>query len=271
MKRRHMLHALPAAVAGAAALGGAGAAGAHAEKRGAARTFVLVHGAWHGGWCWRDVADRLRAAGHRVWTPTQTGLGERAHLLSKAVTIDTFVDDIANVLRFERLEDVVLVGHSFGGLAVSGVADRHPQLLRHLVYLDALMVPGGQSAFQQLPGDVVGARLKAAEESSGGVSLPAPPASAFGLTKEEDQRQIADRLTPHPLNTYTSDLKLRHPVGNGVARTYIVCTSPMYPALAKSRAWVKEQGWPVLELATGHDAMVSAPAELAAMLAKLAG
>ena len=246
------------------------AGGAHTAARGPSRTFVLVHGAWHGGWCWRPVADMLRAAGHRVHTPTQTGLGERAHLLSKDITLDTFVDDIANLLRFEQLDDVVLVGHSFGGIAVSGVADRHPERLRRLVYLDALMLPGGQTAFSQLPDDVVAARLKAAEESSGGVSLPPPPPSAFGLTKEEDQRQIAGRLTPHPLGTYTSPLKLDHPLANGVPRSYIVCTRPMYPALAKSRAWVQEQGWPMQEIATGHDAMVSAPAELTAMLVGLA-
>jgi pimeloyl-ACP methyl ester carboxylesterase len=99
----------------------------------AARTFVLVHGAWHGGWCWEKVAAILRGQGHEVHTPTQTGLGERAHLMSRAITLDTFVDDIANVLTFTNLDDVVLVGHSFGGNAISGVADRMPERIRKLV------------------------------------------------------------------------------------------------------------------------------------------
>ena len=134
------------------------------------------------------------------------------------------------------------------------------------------MLPGGLSAFSQLPDDVVAARLKAAEESSGGVSLPPPPPSAFGLTKEEDQRQIAGRLTPHPLGTYTSPLKLDHPLGQRRAAQL----HRLHPSRC-IRRWRKidapgcsEQGWPMLELATGHDAMVSAPAELTAMLVGLA-
>jgi pimeloyl-ACP methyl ester carboxylesterase len=124
-----------------------------------AQTFVLAHGAWHGGWCWSRVADRLRAAGHRVFTPTQTGLGERKHLLSKDNTLDTFTKDIFNVIEAEELSSVILVGHSFGGLAISGVADAMPDKLRHL---DSLMVEGGKRPFDNLPPDIVAARRKAA-------------------------------------------------------------------------------------------------------------
>jgi len=268
MNRRKILSAMPVAIATGAAL--THMATANAQPNTNARTFVLVHGAWHGGWCWRAVADRLRAAGHLVFTPTQTGLGERAHLLAKSNTLDVFVEDIVNVIRMEQLEDVVLVGHSFGGITISGVADRIPKQLRHLVYLDALILQNGQTAFSQLPDDVVAARIKAADESSGGLSLPQPPAAAFGLTREVDQKMIASRLTPHPLSTYNSPLKLQNPVGNGVPRTYITCTAPMYTALAKTRTWVKAQGWPMQDIATGHDAMVAAPEELTAMLTKLA-
>jgi pimeloyl-ACP methyl ester carboxylesterase len=97
------------------------------------RTYVLVHGAWHGGWCWSKVAAILRSRGHSVFTPTQTGLGERSHLLSKSITLDVFVDDIANVLKWEDLKDVVLVGHSLGGSTISGVADRMRDRVRQLV------------------------------------------------------------------------------------------------------------------------------------------
>jgi len=159
----------------------AGASGAAASAQTTAQTFVLVHGAWHGGWCWSRVADRLRGAGHQVFTPTQTGLGERKHLLSKDITLDIFTRDIANV---------ILVGHSFGGLAISGVADAMPDRIRHLVYLDSLMVEGGKRPFDSLPPDVVAARLKAAEESSGGLSLPAPPPSAFGISDARDTEWV---------------------------------------------------------------------------------
>jgi len=262
------MSAATAAIAGGTAL--AHMAPAVAQPTTKARTFVLVHGAWHGGWCWRAVADRLRAAGHLVFTPTQTGLGERKHLLAKSNTLDVFIDDIVNVIQMEQLDDVILVGHSFGGISISGVADRIPKQLRHLVYLDSLILQNGQTAFSQLPDEVVAARIKAADETSGRLSLPPPPAAAFGLTREVDQKTIAARLTPHPLSTYNSALNLKSPVGNGVPRTYITCTAPMYPALAKTRAWVKEQGWPTLDIATGHDAMVAAPDELTAMLQKLA-
>ncbi len=163
-----------------------------------AQTFVLVHGAWHGGWCWSRVADRLRTAGHRVFAPTQTGLGERRHLLSKDITLDTFTTDIVNVIEAEELSDVILVGHSFGGNAISGTADAIPGKIRHLVYLDALMVEGGKAPFDNLPLDVIAARRKAAEETSGGLSLPAPPPSAFGVSDVTDTEWIRRRLTPHP-------------------------------------------------------------------------
>ena len=132
-----------------------------------AKTFVLVHGAWHGGWCWRDVARSLRAAGHTVFTPTQTGLGERRHLLSDAVGLDVFALDVANVLEAEELTDVILVGHSFGGITITAVADRLPERLRHLVYLDAAVVHSGESDFAEYPADLVAARRNAAAASPG--------------------------------------------------------------------------------------------------------
>lgn len=251
------------AVAGLAADAGDRMAAAQTS----ARTFVLVHGAWHGGWCWSRVADRLRAAGHQVFTPTQTGLGERKHLLSKDITLDTFRNDIVNVIEAEELSKIVLVGHSFGGLAISGVADVMPERIRHLVYLDSLMVEGGKSPFDCLPADVVAARRKLAEESSGGLSLPNPPPSAFGVSDAEDTEWVKRRLTPHPLSTYTSKQNIKGPVGNHLPRTYVHCTGPSYGALQASRDWVKaQQGWRFAEIATGHDAMVTSPDELARLL-----
>jgi pimeloyl-ACP methyl ester carboxylesterase len=251
------------AVAGLAA----GAVSKAATAQNAGQTFVLVHGAWHGGWCWSRVADRLRAAGHQVFTPTQTGLGERKHLLSKDITLDTFTKDIVNVIEAEELSNIVLVGHSFGGLAITGTADAMPERIRHLVYLDSLMVEGGKSPFDSLPPDVVAARRKAAEETSGGLSLPNPPPSAFGVSDAKDTEWVKRRLTPHPLGTYTSTLNIKGPVGNNLPRTYIHCNNPVYAALQKSRDWVKaQQGWRWAEIATGHNAMVMAPDELTRML-----
>ncbi|MGF3022799.1 alpha/beta fold hydrolase [Methylobacterium aquaticum] len=233
-------------------------------------TVVLVHGAWHGGWCWVRVADILRGQGHRVFTPTCTGLGERAHLLSDTITLDTFVRDVAGVIAAEELTEVVLVGHSFGGLAISGVAEAMPERLRHLVYLDALIVQPGRAPFDGLPPEVVAARRRAAAESSGGLSLPPPPAAAFGVLDPADAAWVERRLTPHPLSTYESPLPIQRPVGNGLPRTYVDCTTPSYATLDGVKDWVRrEPGWGWRDLATGHDAMVSAPGPLARLLVEL--
>jgi pimeloyl-ACP methyl ester carboxylesterase len=203
------------------------------------QTFVLVHGAWHGGWCWSRVADRLRAAGHRVFTPTQTGLGERKHLLSKDITLDTFRTDITNVIEAEELSEIVLVGHSFGGNAISGVADVIRERVSHLVYLDSLVIEGGKSPFDGLSAEVVAARRKLAEESSGGLSLPNPPPSVFGVSDAQDAEWVKRRLTPHPLSTYTNKLNIKGPVGNHLPRTYIHCTRAFHILMEAYPAFLK--------------------------------
>ena len=232
------------------------------------RTFVLVHGAFHGGWCWRQVADRLRAHGHVVFTPTQTGCGERSHLMSAAITLDTFVDDIANVLTWEDLSEVVLVGHSFGGNAISGVADRMPERLRQLIYLDAAMLENGQSMFDMLDPAVVAVRRQAIQ-ASGGLSIAPPLAAMFDIQDPAQVSAVQARLTPHPVGAYTSPLRLAHPVANGLPAVYVQCTAPVYAGLQPSRDWVRAHGMRSVELATGHDAMISAPELLADLLEQL--
>lgn len=249
-----------------AAVATAGTAAPQLVRAATSKTFVLVHGAWHGGWCWSKVAAILRGRGHTVLTPTQTGLGERSHLLSKSITLDTFVDDIVNVLKFEDLKDVILVGHSFGGNAISGTADRMPDRIRQLIYLDAAMLENGQSVFSLLPPDVVAARTKAAQDSSGGLSIPPPPAAAFGLSDPVQQAWLTARLTPHPFGTFNSPLTLKNKIANGLPATYIICSDPMYGPLQASRDVVKKTGMRTVEIKTGHDAMVSAPEKLTDIL-----
>ena len=239
----------------------------------AVKTYVLLHGAWHGGWCWRPVAEGLRAHGHRVFTPTQTGLGERSHLLSRDITLDTFVADLAGVMESEDLTEAILVGHSFGGLAISGVADRLPERIRHLVYLDSLILENGQTPFGVFSAEGVAARRRqiAAQGGDGVVGIAPPLPAAFGIPEGHPATDWVRRhLTPHPVSTYDSPLRLSHPVGNGRPCTYIACTRPSYEALEGVREWVKRQpGWAWQEIATGHDAMVTAPDELTRMLAAI--
>ena len=227
--------------------------------------FVLVHGAWHGGWCWRHVAAQLRAAGHTVYTPTMTGLGERAHLLRADTGLSTCIDDIGAVILNEELDDVVLVGHSFAGPVITGVADRMPERLRQLVYLDAIVVGHGQSALSLFSEEVQRERRRTTDVE--GLRMAIPDPAKFGVTDPMQVAWLHRRLTPHPLNADTEPLQLRHPPGNGVRKTYIAVTDPWYPPLEELRARLREQpDWEWRELATGHDAMVTAPVALADLL-----
>jgi pimeloyl-ACP methyl ester carboxylesterase len=239
---------------------------AASEPRG--KTHVLVHGAWHGAWCWQEVARALRSLGHHVTTPTQTGVGERKHLMSKDITLDTFVADIVDHIETEGLRDVILVGHSLGGASITGAADRIPDRIRHLVYLDGAIIESGQSVFSTQPPDIVAARREQVRTEGEGIFLPCPPPSAFGIP---DRHPLTDwvkrHLTPQPAGTFESTLRLDHPVGNGRPRTYITCTNPPHPPAEGAREWAKKQsGWNWQELATGHDAMILAPAEVVRLL-----
>jgi pimeloyl-ACP methyl ester carboxylesterase len=228
-----------------------------------AQTFVLVHG----GWCWSRVAALLRADGHRVFTPTLTGLGERAHLLTPEVGPATMIRDVEAVLEHEELDDVVLVGHSFGALVALGVADRARERLRRLVLLDGLVVDAGRAGLDVLAPEVGAARVEQARRHGDGLAIPAPSSgSVFGLADPDDLAWVERRLTPHPLRSYTEPLALRHPLGNGLEVTYLRCTDPPYPAIAAGLDVVRRVGWPCRDLATGHDGMISAPGLVAAEL-----
>lgn len=229
---------------------------------GSARTFVLLHGAWHGGWCWERVAEPLRARGHRVTTPTQTGLGERAHLMSGDIDIALFTADLVNHLRWEDLTEVILVGHSFGGNAISGAAEQEPGRISRLVYLDAIVPASDRAVFDDYPPGIVAERTRLAQQSSGGLSIPPPPASAFGVTDVADAAWLEARLTPHPFRTFTTSQPFRDSPGNGLPCEYVLCNDPVYGALEGARARARSLGWPITEIATGHDAMVTAPAAL---------
>jgi pimeloyl-ACP methyl ester carboxylesterase len=234
------------------------------------RTFVLVHGAWHGGWCWHDVAAQLRNAGHAVYAPTMTGLGERAHLLRADTGLSTCIEDICASIEAEELHDIVLVGHSFAGVVISGVADRLARSIRRLVYLDALVVQHGQSALSVFPQEVQQERMRTIDAE--GLRMAIPDASKFGVTEAQQVAWLKRRLTPHPLKAYTDALLLQNPLGNGLPKTYVAVTNPWYAPLASVREAVRAQAdWNYCELSAGHDAMVTSPGALADLLCALAG
>lgn len=201
--------------------------------------------------------------------PTQTGLGERAHLLNADITIQTFVEDIVRHLDCENLKDVILVGHSFGGIPVTGAADIIPERIAKLVYLDAIMLQSGETWFDLLPPDLAADRKALGEKTSGGLSLPPAPPESFGVTRPEDVAFLQPRLTPHPFRTFTTALALKHPIGNGLPAHYIQCTDPPYPPAKVALERALRHGWPVSQIPTGHDAMVTEPEALADLLEEI--
>lgn len=234
------------------------------------KTYVLVHGGFHGGWCWKYVAAGLRALGHTVYTPTLTGLGERSHLMSFKPTLDTFIEDIAQVIKFEELNEVILVGHSFAGSIVSGVADRMPERLRHLVHLDSQVLQSGESPADELPPELIERYKQRAMEGGNGLSIPPNGPEYFGIADPRMAAWLQTKLTPHPLQTYFDNLKLENPLCNGLPATYIACSKPLFAVNAKSRELAEStSGWTYLEIPTGHDAMILMPSELTEMLAAI--
>jgi len=232
-------------------------------------TYVLVHGAWHGGWCWQRVTPLLRAAGHEVWTPTLTGLGERSHLAGPEIDLHTHVQDIVNVLEYEDLQKVILVGHSYGGMVITGVAERAAERLTHLVYLDAFVPRDGQSLL-----DLVDqSRRTALQEhaQAGGGLVPPFPVEAFGIFAEADMHWVGPKLATHPFRTLAQPVRLTNAAATKLPRTYVYCHQPaMGPFDQFAERMKTEQGWRYRELATGHDAMVTMPRELTDLLREIA-
>lgn len=237
--------------------------------------FVLVHGAWHGGWCWRDVVAPLVAQGHRAHAVTLTGVGERAHLMSSLITLETHISDVANAIEAQELAQVVLAVHSYAGMLGTAVADRLPQRLKHLVYIDAVVPQPGESWSSTHAAATREQRLAAAQASTE-YSFPPPDPSVYGLQGEQ-HAWVKRRQTPHPGHTYAAPLEFDVQRVAGVPRTFIDCVQPALGTIAAARqrvrdrnfwsgAWHGGAGARLVELPTGHDPMVSAPGELVRIL-----
>lgn len=225
-------------------------------------TFVLVHGAWHGGWCWKKTVPLLRAAGYDVFTPTLTGLGERVHLLAPNIDLATHIDDVLGVLEYEDLSNVVLVGHSYGGMVISGVAEQaHPRLAR-LVYLDAFLPEDGKALRDYAPGDVLDEMVNTQGD---GWRLPSFMfAEDFGVTDQNDAAWVNSRLGDQPYKTFTQPLDLPAHSGDDIQRAYILTTQDTFVPHAER---ARQAGFDYDELfSAGHDSMVTQPAELVELL-----
>jgi pimeloyl-ACP methyl ester carboxylesterase len=235
-------------------------------------TYVLVHGGGHGGWCYQRVARLLRTAGHEVYAPTLTGLGERSHLLSPQVDLDRHIEDIAAVLRYEDLREVILVGHSYGGMVITGAADRAADRVGRLVFLDAANPLNGQSLVD-VSGPIIEAVRPFGQVVDGVelVLLPSPEAGLmYGVTDPADLAWMAERLTGHPWKCFEQPLKLTNEAAfQAIPQYHIVCTSTlatrdpqlMGQARAAGRLW---------DIDTGHDLMITEPQAVADALLEVA-
>ena len=230
-------------------------------------TFVLVHGAWHGGWKWRYVAPILRRAGHEVFTPTLTGLGERAHLAGPSIDLDSHVRDVVAVLETEDLREVLLVGHSYGGMVVTGVAERCPERLRRLIYLDAFVPEDGKCLLDYVEAAVPERAARFREEGERTGTVTPPPVSTWGIVKPGHVAFATPRESPHPYRCLTQRVRLANPKARALPRTLVYCSSPATGSFDQfAEKYRSDPAWRFRELKTGHDCMILVPEEVARVL-----
>lgn len=229
-------------------------------------TFVLVHGAWQGGWCWKRVTSLLRQSGHEVFTPTMTGLGERAHLMDAKVDLDMHVQDILGVLQCEELPDIVLCGHSYGGMVITGVADKAPEQIRSLVYLDALVPADGQTVLDLLPAEAASSHRENARTRGAGLRVEPIPAEAFAVNAQ-DRAWVDRQSVDHPLKTFEQPIRLEGKWKQVPRHVYVYATG-WSPGIGRPFFEKAQQtaGWQAISLASGHYVMIDRPQDLTELL-----
>jgi pimeloyl-ACP methyl ester carboxylesterase len=225
--------------------------------------FVVAHGAWSAGWAWKKMRPLMHVAGHEFWTPTYTGIGERAHLVNPDIDLDTHIQDVIGVMEFEDLRDVVLIGHSYGGMVATGVADRSRERIAKLIYLDAFVPEDGKSLL-----DYVGEHGKKMRQAAAdGWRVPAnqmPPDTA-----PADLEWAAPKRVPQPVKTIVTPIRLAG--NNPPPRSYIYCqrAAPGDP-FRQFAARAQREGWPYFELDASHNPHITMPDELASLLNRIA-
>lgn len=236
------------------------------------RPIVLVHGAGHGGWCWKMVREQLRADGFTVFSPTLTGMGERVHLRSPDLTLETHILDVENLIRWEELEDVILVGHSYAGMIISGVCDRLRSRIAHAIYLDAALAEDGQPAF---PGFTKARADEVLGPLVDGYLIPMNNLAAFGVADEGPAitAWMQRRLTEFPFQLWAEPIKLVNGGSDGIPRTFVLCADPakLDPNTSKKMMALKnDPSWQFIEKVGPHDVMITDPEWTASLIADTA-
>lgn len=209
-------------------------------------TFVLVHGAWGGSYAWTPLAERMRARGHRVFTPSLTGLGERSHLFSGAINLSTHIDDVCNTIRCEQLDRFILAGHSYGGMVVTGVAERCAERVAALVYIDAFLPENGKCLWDYTPDNGTRRLLEAGEH--GGLAIPPPEQTMVGMSEAEKALRA-----PMPIGTLVEKIKLSGRSSGITKRLYVLAADSPGPTFRRFYDRVRgDEAWRTAEVASGH-------------------
>lgn len=226
--------------------------------------FVLTTGAWHGAWCYKELVQKLRNLGHEVYAHTYSGLGDRRHLINGSINLSTHIEEVANLIEFEDLSNVILVGHSYGGLVITGVADKINSRISTLVYIDAFLPENGQSQFDLMPPEYCQAFLNLTTQ---GFFVSPLPAESFNFLKKEDCEKVKNKLTPHPLATFTEKISLTGKYKEITNLYYLLSENwgrgpfgDLYDKLAKT------DNWTVNSFPCGHDIMIDLPEKLSDFL-----
>jgi pimeloyl-ACP methyl ester carboxylesterase len=240
-------------------------------------TFVLVHGAWHGGWCWKKVALLLRKTGAEVFTPTLTGMGERAHLNAcldpGAITLDVHIQDIVQLMWYERLEDVVLVGHAYAGMVITGAAEVCPERISQMVYVNGVIPADGESMADQLiavRGEEFASWVRDQIKTGDGF-LPAPASAEevgrrWGITEPEDLAWVGANVTPQPAAAMASPVQMGNPKAKAIPKSFVGGAESGFDSVAER---AREAGWEVYPVDSGHDTMITHAGELADILLEI--
>jgi pimeloyl-ACP methyl ester carboxylesterase len=233
-------------------------------------TYILVHGAWHGSWCWKRVRALLHAAGHKVFTPTLTGLAERSHLNSPLIDLSTHIADIVNLIKWEELSDVVLCGHSYAGCVITGAANQIPDRIRALVFLDAFVLENGESFMDIVPPEIAGAIRDQAKATGDGWKTNPIPAHLLGVRDAHDVAWIDRQCTPQAIGTFEERIKFTGNLEQIQEIAYLFPTE-RHPNLLVSHERVKAKGWKIRTADnSGHEVMIDQPRELAEFLLEYA-
>ena len=229
-------------------------------------TFLLVHGAWHGGWCYKKIVQKLTQQGHDVYTPTLTGLGERSHLLSREVNLSTHTEDVCNVIRFEELKNVVLCGHSYAGMVITGVADRMPEHIKTLVYLDAFIPENGKSALDYCDA-FWRQKILAAAAANQGCFVPPAPARGLGIADAKDCEWVDRHCTAMPFAAYEEAISLTGDFEKVQNRMYVYAEKWEGSLFSQFFNRIKnDQHWIATAVPCGHDMMIDMPDKLSEIL-----